>query len=412
MLIRFRVGNFRSLRDEQELSMVASLREGRLDLIRSEGLDLDLVRAAAIYGANAAGKSNVLSALRFMRSAVKDSHRLWRPEGPIPREPFLLDDSSRGSASLFEVDLLLDGVRYQYGFKLDAERILEEWLYSYPKKRRQLLLSRDSSAPEPFLFGKHLKGNHRLVQALARENSLFLSVAAANNHQMLLPLYRWFADGLHVSSAEDRTADLSVTLAMLSPEPERRAAVVDLLELADLGIADLELREERREGMFLFEAAAVPRALEIKHRTGSGLVSLPLQKESRGTQAWISLTGTILWALERGALLLLDELDASLHPRLALEVIRIFQDPARNPRNAQLLFTTHDTTLLGNLLGEPSLHRDQVWFIEKNQDGASHLYPLTDFKPRKFENLERGYLQGRYGAIPFITSQLVTRRNE
>jgi AAA15 family ATPase/GTPase len=408
MLIRFRVANFRSLRDEQELSMVASPREGRdrLDMVRFEELDLDLLRAAAVYGANAAGKSNVLSALRFMRNAVTDSHRLWRPEGPIPREPFLLDDSSRGSASLFEVDLLLEGVRYQYGFKLDAERILEEWLYSYPKKRRQLLFSRDCAAPEPFLFGKNLKGNHRLVQALARENSLFLSVAAANNHQTLLPLYRWFADGLHVASAEDRTDDLSFTLAMLAPEPERRAAVVDLLELADLGIAGLELREERREGMFVFEAAAAPRVLEVKHRTGRGLVSLPLQKESRGTQAWISLTGTILWVLERGALLLLDELDASLHPRLALEVIRIFQDPVRNPRNAQLLLTTHDTTLLGNLLGKPSLHRDQVWFAEKDQDGASHLYPLTDFKPRKLENLERGYLQGRYGAIPFISSQL------
>jgi predicted ATPase len=409
MLVRFGVTNFRSLRDEQELSMVASLREGRLDTVRSEGLGLDLVRVAAIYGANAAGKSNILSALCFMRNAVKDSHRLWRPGGPIPREPFLLDDSSRSSASLFEVDLLLDGVRLQYGFKLDAERILEEWLYSYPKKRRQLLFSRDSAASETFVFGKHLKGNHRLVQALVRENSLFLSVAAANNHQMLLPLYRWFADGLHVSSAEDRTSDLSFTLAMLSPEPERKAAVIELLELADLGIADLELREERREGMFVFEAAAAPRVLEIKHRAGGGLVSLPLQRESRGTQAWLSLTGTILWVLERGAALLLDELDASLHPRLALEVIRIFQDPARNPRNAQLLLTTHDTTLLGSLLGEPGLYRDQVWFVEKDQEGASHLYPLTDFKPRKFENLERGYLQGRYGAIPFITSQLVTR---
>lgn len=405
MLIRFRVANFRSLRDEQELSMVASLREGRQDRVRSEDLDIDLVRVAAVYGANAAGKSNVLSALRFMRNAIQDSHRLWRPEGPIPREPFLLDDSSGKSASLFEVDLLLDGVRYQYGFKLDSEKIAEEWLYSYPKKRRQLLFSRDASAPEPFTFGKHLKGNHRLAQALARENSLFLSVAAANNHQMLLPLYRWFADRLQVASAEDRADDISFTLAMLAPEPARKAAVMDLLELADLGIADLELREERREGMFVFEAAAAPRVLEIKHRTGGGLVSLPLQKESRGTQAWISLTGTILWVLERGAVLLLDELDASLHPRLALEVIHIFQDPARNPRNAQLLFTTHDTTLLGNLMGEPSLHRDQVWFVEKDQDGASHLYPLTDFKPRKFENLERGYLQGRYGAIPFISSQ-------
>jgi AAA15 family ATPase/GTPase len=408
MLIRFRVANFRSLRDEQELSMVASLREGRHDLIRSDTIDLDLVRVAALYGPNAAGKSNVLCALRFMRNAVEDSHRLWRPEAPIPREPFLLDATASKEASLFEVDLLLDGVRYQYGFKIDSDRVAEEWLYSYPKKRRQLWFSRDAAAPEPFTFGKHLKGNHRIVQTLTRENSLFLSVAAANNHQALLPLYRWFADRLYFSAADERD-DISFALAMLVPETPKKAAVLDLLELADLGIADLELREEPREGMFVFEAAAAPRTLEVRHRSVGGLVSLPLQRESRGTQAWISLTGTILWVLERGAVLLLDELDTSLHPRLALEVIRIFQDPLRNPRNAQLLFSTHDTTLLGNLLGEPSLHRDQVWFIEKDRDGASHLYPLTDFKPRKFENLERGYLQGRYGAIPFITSQLVTK---
>jgi uncharacterized protein len=405
MLIRFRVANFRSLREEQELSMVASLREGRQDLVRSEELGFDLLRVAALYGPNAAGKSNVLSALRFMRDAVEGSHRYWRPEGPIPRDPFLLDPASRQEASLFEVDLLLDGVRYQYGFKLDSEKILEEWLYSYPKKRRQLWFSRDSAAPEPFTFGKHLKGNQRIVQSLTRENSLFLSVAAANNHRSLLPLYRWFVDRLSFSSADGRTDDISFTLAMLAPEETRKAAVLDLLELADLGIADLELREEHRAGSFVFEAAAAPRVLEIKHRSGGGLVSLPMQRESRGTQAWISLSGTILWVLEQGAVLLLDELDASLHPRLALEVVRLFQDPVRNPRNAQLLFNTHDTTLLGNLMGEPSLQRDQVWFIEKDRDGASHLYPLTDFKPRKHENLERGYLQGRYGAIPFIAPQ-------
>jgi AAA15 family ATPase/GTPase len=402
MLIRFRVANFRSLRDEQELSLVASLRDGRDDVVLSAELDIDLLRAAAVYGPNAAGKSNVLSALRFMRNAVVDSHRLWRPQGPIPFEPFLLDASSRNGASLFEVDLLLDGVRFQYGFRLEAERVAEEWLYSYPKKRRQLWFLREGETSEPFRFGKHLKGNHRLVQELTRENGLFLSAAAENNHRALLPIYRWFAEQVHFSAADERTEDISATLSMLDT-PHKKAAVVDFLHLADLGVVDLEIRESRREGMFVFEAA--PQILEIRHRAGDGVMPLPLHRESRGTQAWISLAGTTLWALEQGAVLLLDELDASLHPRLALELIRIFQDPVRNPRNAQLIFSTHDTTLLGNLLGEPSLHRDQIWFVEKDQEGATHLYPLTDFKPRKLENLERGYLQGRYGAVPFIGQQ-------
>jgi AAA15 family ATPase/GTPase len=142
--------------------------------------------------------------------------------------------------------------------------------------------------------------------------------------------------------------------------------------------------------------------MEFKHQSAEGPVGLSLNQQSRGTQAWFSLAGPILGTLDLGSLLCIDELDASLHPYLAREVIRLFQDPKKNPNDAQLLFNTHDTTLLGNLLGEPGLHRDQIWFVEKDQEGASHLYPLTDFKPRKFENVERGYLQGRYGAIPFI----------
>jgi len=197
-------------------------------------------------------------------------------------------------------------------------------------------------------------------------------------------------------------------LSMLATE-EKKSALLDLLHLADLGIADLDLREERRKSHYVFEAGAAPTVLELMHRSREGLVPMPFERESRGTRAWVCLAGAMLWALEQGAVLLLDELDASLHPRLTLEMVRLFQDPDRNPRQAQLIFNTHDTTLLGTLLGEPALHRDQVWFVEKDREGATHLFPLTDFKPRKFENLERGYLQGRYGAIPFVSSQLLIR---
>lgn len=130
-------------------------------------------------------------------------------------------------------------------------------------------------------------------------------------------------------------------------------------------------------------------------------------EESNGTQTLFHLALPVLRSLQRGGILLIDELERSLHPVLAKQIIDQFNDPTANPNNAQLIFTTHDTNLLGTTLGEPALRRDQVWLTEKDAEGATVLYPLTDYKPRKAENLERGYLQGRYGAIPFLGTSLV-----
>jgi AAA15 family ATPase/GTPase len=423
MLLRFRVANFRSIKDEQELSMVASsLPASTKSLVHLQKQGLDVLRAAAIYGANASGKSNVLDALKFMSGAVTGSHRSWKPEGPIPREPFLLDAHSREASSSFEADFLLDEVRYRYGFKLDSQRILEEWLYSYPNRRMRLLFHRNSQAGAPFTFGKSLRGNNRTIASLARENSLFLSVAAENNHEVLSPVRIWFSAKL----LHNAHADMELVKNLL---PERRMPILDLLKLADLGISDIQHKEYPQEQRELFEqlllaikvgadrtkldttALTMPefsrwRLVELMHLSPdepSGK-ALPFERESQGTRVWLSLAGTLLKVLETGAVLCIDELDRSLHPRLALEIVRIFEDPLRNRKNAQLIFNTHDATLLGNLLGDSGLRRDQVWFVEKDAAGATHLYPLTDFKPRRDENLERGYLQGRYGAIPFITS--------
>lgn len=406
MLIRFRVSNFRSLRDEQELSMVAAFREGRDDLVSLESLDADLLRVAGIYGANAAGKSNVLDAFKFMRDAVSESHRAWPPEGPIPREPFLLDPRCTEESSSFEADFLFDGVRFQYGFKLDSEKILEEWLYSYPNRRRQVWFTRDANAAEPFTFGRQLKGRNRTIESLTRANSLFLSAAAGNAHEALLDVYSWFSSNLVFGSPSRQGYWTLSTVRMLESKPHE---VIEFLRAADLGINNIELRENplgdrkarRLENNW---AEGANRVLEFQHQTKGDPVSLALSEESRGTQAWFSLAGPVLGILDRGGVLCIDELDSSLHPLLAFELIRLFLDPKRNPKNAQLIFNTHDTNLLGSPSETPLLHRDQIWFVEKDDEGATHLYPLTDFKPRKFENLERGYLQGRYGAIPFIES--------
>lgn len=397
MLIRFRVSNFRSLREEQELSMVAAFKDGRKDLVHVDLLGLDLLRVAGIYGANAAGKSNVFEALRFMRDAVIGSHRVWPPDGPIARETFLLDAESRARSSFFETDFLLAGVHFQYGFELDDKEILREWLYAFPNKRRQVWFTRDSERSEPFQFGKQLKGSNRIIERLTRTNSLFLSTAAENAHPALKGVYSWFANQLAVMDLADRDSWTLSTAKRLESEHDD---ILNLLRLADLGIVDVDHFHPKSS------VIGTEDILIFQHQSKNS-ATLTLNQQSRGTRAWLSLAGPILESLKNGSILCIDELDASLHSYLAMEVIRIFQDPERNPNNAQLIFNTHDTTLLGNLLEIPGLYRDQIWFVEKDDEGASHLYPLSDFKPRKFENVERGYLQGRYGAIPFIAPAVV-----
>lgn len=426
MLIRFRVRNFRSLKEEQELSLVASSLKGMPEAVTQvKGLDLGLLRLAAIYGANASGKTNVIRALDHMSSAVRDSQMYWSPEGPIPREPFLLDPKSKDVSSSFEVDLLLEGVRFHYGFTLNDREVLKEWLDAYPTGnkpiKKQMWFRREGKA---FTFGKKLAGDNRAIERLTRPNSLFVSAAAQNNHEALLPLYRWFAERLTYVRRERMV--LHINTAKMCQKESFKSSLQDVLNAADLGIVGLEVYEKEafalppntaarfkadmeksmgamRKAFAGLEGGGELRrpALTLTHKgsTQAG-VTLEEHNESHGTLAFLGLLGPVLRALELGGTVCVDELDASLHPLLALKVVSLFNDPKLNARSAQIFFTTHDT----NLLDKTLLRRDQIWFTEKDTEGATHLYPLTDFKPRKNENLERGYLQGRYGAVPFIGS--------
>ncbi len=426
--MRFRARNYRSIKEEQELSLVAgSLKDSPEAVTQIEGLGLGLVRVAAIYGANASGKSNVIKALAYMGSAVQNSQRQWAPEGPIPREPFLLDSQSKLDPSSFEVDLLLDGVRFHYGFALNDQEILEEWLDAYPVGKRQMWFRRKDRT---FTFGKKLVGDNDAIERLTRQNSLFLSAAAQNNHEGLLPLYRWFAENFGYVPRERGPAMFKT--AIMCKDEGFKASVSQALRFADMGIVGLDVREEdilpslpprlsKKERLFLEDFTAsmrkfVERAKELDDRTrfpekklvvslthkGSGRRDVPfgLENESDGTVAFLGLLGPLVHFIGSGGTLCVDELDASLHPLLALGVLQYFSSPKWNPHGAQIIFTTHDT----NILDRASLRRDQIWFTEKDAEGGTHLYPLTDFKPRKNENLERGYLQGRYGAVPFISS--------
>jgi uncharacterized protein len=412
MLIRFRVENYHSISEAQELSFVAAaLTEFPEKLIHSPQLEVDLLRVVGVYGANASGKSTLLNALKFMKTAVLDSHRNWKPKAGIPHQPFLLNPKNSTAPSLFEVDFLVGHIRYTYGFTLDSVNVLEEWLYAYPQGKKQKWFVRNIAQSDEFVFSRLLSGENKGVQALTRNNSLFLSTAAQNNHPKLTPIFEWFDNALDF--IDDR-ARLNAATAQQCLTPEFLAGVTKIMKSADLGITGIDIDEEKLssdleqmlESMFgdnpkqlkLMKAMQIHPTLRHRVEADSNDVRLPFSDESRGTQALFGLAGAIVKRLADGGLLCVDELDASLHPLMAVEIVKMFNDPRSNPNNAQLLFNTHDT----NILESGDLRRDQIWFTEKDKTGATHLYSLTDYKARKEENIKRGYLQGRYGAIPFM----------
>jgi AAA15 family ATPase/GTPase len=455
MLLAFRVANFRSLRDEQELSMLApgaraeaAVPAGPVDtdpgeapvpspadpdaavadaaLRKPADRPLSVVPVAALYGANASGKSNVLAALWFMCRLVAGSYQR-APEDPIPVEPFQLDKESLTEPSFFELEVLVDGVRHQYGFRADVHAIRQEWLYSYPAGRRRLLFERRGAASGDYRFGKNLPGANRTISGITRANALFLSVAASNNHGYLERVRQVITTNIRMIDDDNRPERTQFTIAALD-DLVMRARIVAFLRAADLGIEDILTRQEKvtqnetliSEIMRLVgidqekdqnirkkAAELASMVVEFKHGEHPGARPIPMAQESFGTRAWFALASPLLASLDGGLTLLVDELDSSLHPSLSVRIVEMFQDPQLNRYGAQLIFSTHDTSLLGRLLDDHGLTREQVWFTEKNSAGATELYPLTDFSPRRAENLERGYLQGRYGAVPIVDDRLL-----
>jgi len=415
MLLRFRFENHRSIREEQELSFVAASISDHPEVVRRvDGFPEGVLPAAAIYGANASGKTNAIDAFWFMSSAVRSSHKDWSPDGPIPRVPFVMDDHWKRAPSRFVADFILDGVRHQYGFSLDSQAVLEEWLFVYPKGKKQTWFRRKPG--RAMRFGGKMPGENRTIANLTRQNSLFLSAAAQNNHEALSPIYRWFSRDLSFFRGDRRV--WAQETASLCKEKRFRIDVVRLLAVADLGITGVTITEEEisEKSKLFFEAVRAAAKsdgdadlgfpeledrVQFLHRVEGATVPLKLEEESDGTQAYFALLGPIIEALDTGGVICIDELDRSLHPLLAMALIRLFHERSSNPRGAQLIFNTHDTYILNAGL----LRRDQIWFTEKNTESSTVLYPLSDFKPRRQENLERGYLQGRYGAIPFINDE-------
>ena len=417
MLVEFRIKNFRSLRDEQVLSMVASPDK---TLLETHALDTGLkaapylLKSAVVYGANASGKSNLIKALQYMRDVVLQSAALLPGQTFSQLQPFKLDATSGSQPTEFEVTFILAGVRYQYGFAMNAQRIVSEQLLVYKAFKPQRWFERHfdaESGKDVYEFGPGLKGAKNLWEGATRPNALFLSVAVQLNSEALHPVFDWFANRLVIFNEQSRlTPDFSVQ--MLKQEAQRKA-ICEFMRAADISIADIEVASKqamvhtinfdlstgKRE-----DTAGEQAVDEVKfhHMTEHGKAVFDLVDESSGTRNLFFLTGPILDILNKGQTLVVDELDTSLHTLLVQALVRLFHRSEVNVGCAQLIFTTHDTSLLD---AYGLFRRDQVWFVEKRLDQSSSLYPLLDFSPRKNEALERGYLQGRYGALPFLRNQ-------
>lgn len=414
MLIEFRVQNYRSIREEQVLSLVAAEDKSHADthIIATENKTTPkLVKSSVIYGANASGKTNLLKALIFMRALVEESATKIQLGQKLNIQPFSLDSATSEQPSEFEVTFLENNIRYQYGFRASAERIHEEWLLVYKTSKAQRWFSRSynpNSNTDEYEFGSHFIGQRKLWQESTRQNGLFLSTAVNLNSEQLQPIFNWIVSNLVCFPADAQLLpDFSI---MMLQNIEKKDDIQKFMSLADIGISNIEIESKKGLSKGYTLDFATGQATELKneetniltpkfsHKTDKGIATFDLGDESHGTRQFFSLAGPVLEILKAGKVLISDELNKSLHPLLVKHLIGLFNSSELNPNGAQLIFTTHDTALLD----KDVFRRDQIWFVEKNSNQESKLYPLTDFSPRKNEALEKGYLIGRYGAVPYL----------
>ena len=417
MLIEFSVTNYRSFLPTQSLTLTANtsteLQEENTFLSPVSNLPR-LLRSAVVYGPNAAGKSNLVQAIAFMKRSVLFSAKGSQEGEKINVRPFIFNRQGSRNSSEFEVLFIQDGIRYQYGFAANSERVTGEWLFAYPESRAQKWFERSydsENQKDNWYFGPKFTGSRKVWQGATRSNALFLSTAIQLNNEQLKPVFDWFDHKLRVIGQRE-SIDVGFS-AIECEEKEKKKKILKFMNAADLSITDISL--EKKEFSMENLPSDMPqelkeeisRELEGKTRTRVFLmhpssdnnedVALDFNEESAGTRKLFELAGPWLDVLDKGLVFFVDELNTNLHPLIVRFLLSLLHNPETNRHNAQLIFATHDTTILD----QTHLRRDQVWFVEKDKENATRLYPLSDYKPRKGEALQKGYLHGRYGALPF-----------
>ena len=421
MLLQFSVNNFRSIKDTVTFSMnTASNKEGAHSF---QVRNTYLLNSAVIYGANASGKSNVLKAMGFMGAVVLNKPKITQSTDKLPHEPFRLNTETDQASSYFEIIFFLENIKYRYGFEADSSTVYAEWLYSDENGKEARLFERDSEQHVHYVNKQKFKEG---IGLKVPDNHLFIWKCDQNDGDISKKILQWFTN-FNVIDGLEREGYFHVALKQME-NADTKSELLKLVKIADLGIEGINL-EERKVPQDFIKNALIPE--EIKQKIlgdGGSLSSIELQSfhkkfnaenqeigsvlfeldedESQGTQKFFALSAPVLDTLEKGKILLIDELDASLHPMLTECFIQLFNNKELNKHNAQLIFVTHDI----HLLSVPELfERDQIWFTEKNKYGSTDLYSLLEFRKnnkgkdvRATDNLEKHYLQGRFGGVPYI----------
>jgi uncharacterized protein len=425
MLIEFTVENFLSFKESNALNMVAgAIKEypghtfSHLPARASRSKPIILLKSAAIYGANAGGKSNLIKAMAFMRRMVMHSSKESQAGEPFPHNPFLLNPRTSEEPTTMEAVFVQDGIRYRYGFSADRERVRLEWLFAAPRGREARLFIRRE---DQFEMGKGMTGVSGLEEK-TRENALFISVAAQFNQPEARKILQWFSS-LQVVTDDSRNI-FRRSMAVLE-ESSQRKRLVEFIRLADYSISELELDvadfllsdlpDQIRDTISkdMEKAGAKGERVRLKKPVShhhsfndegamAGLEKFDLAMESKGTKRIFDLAGLIFFALDNAGTLIIDELECSLHPRLTRLIIKLFHSEKTNPNNAQLIFATHDQTLFSAKF----FRRDQLWMVSKNDLGSSELYSLSDFRVRQDSSYDKDYMQGRFGAVPVLNESV------
>ncbi|MCD4813215.1 ATP-binding protein [bacterium] len=413
MLLEFSVQNYLSFKEKQTLSMVASPKAERLEKNTFKtGIKKmpRALRSAVIYGPNASGKSNFLDAIQFMRSRVLKSSKESQAGEDIPTIPFLFDSHTTKKPGEFEIHFIKNNVRYQYGFSVSTEKVMSEWLMAYPAGRQQLWFERKYDSAQKvdvYNYGPYFKGQRKVWEESTRKNALFLSTAVQLNSAQLQPIYQWFKDLVTRSFGNAISGNFS---AKYSQTNEGKKKLLRFLKKADNSIENIKVKTVKmneKEIPEYWPDEMKKRFLKrdrydiymIHHRSDDEKeVALEYEYESEGTRRLFSIAGPLVEILEKGKIVFIDELNKSMHPLMVKFLIEQFHSSQNKTSHAQIIFTTHDTSLLETDI----MRRDQIWFTEKNKENASELYPLTDFSPRAEASLEKSYLKGRYGALPLI----------
>ncbi len=393
MLVQFEVNNFASIKD----TVTFSLNAGKKDTHSFPVRKYDLLQSVVLYGANASGKSNLLKAMNMMASLVLNKNKVSSSVDQLEHQPFLLNSETETASTSFEMVFIVDDIIYRYGFEYDSQTVYAEWLFADEKGTEAKLFYRDIDDkfyvnPTKFKEGKGLEDR-------TLENHLFLWKCDSENGKISKKIIRWFFQLTMIDGLDNRGQNATNKLE----DTSFKKNILELVKVADLGILDIETKEE--DDIFAIfngvkETITIHKKFD-KDNNPIGDVEFSLKKnESLGTRKFFAVSSPILDTLEHGKILIIDELDASLHPLLTMHLIKMFHNKELNKKNAQLIFATHDT----NLLQDDLLCRDQVWFAEKDKYGATDIYSLLEYKvkTRKDSNKEKLYLQGRYGAIPYI----------